>query len=94
MDMKLKETKEREESIERLHSIMLKALKNDPSTNKQANFVKEYEYLSELHRKEMNEAVKSYEEQVNRLKEKNSDLQDKVDSLTNSCDLMQKQIKL
>lgn len=94
MDMKLKESKEREESIERLHNIMLKAFKNDPSTTKQANFVQEYEYLSEMHRKEMNEAVKSYEMQINHLKEKNSDLQDKIDSLTHSCDSMQKQIKL
>ena len=91
--MQVKEAKEREESIEKLHNTMLKALKDNDSTNKQANFVKEYEYLTEMHRKEMNDAVKSYELQISHLKDKNSELYDKVSSLTNSCDSMQKEIK-
>jgi hypothetical protein len=43
MDMKLKEAKEREQNIERLHNTMLKAFKNDDITHKKANFVQEYE---------------------------------------------------
>jgi hypothetical protein len=43
MDMKLKEAKEREQNIERLHNTMLKAFKNDDTTQKQASFVQEYE---------------------------------------------------
>lgn len=93
LEMQVREAKEREESIEKLHNTMLKALKDNESTNKQTNFVKEYEYLSEVHRKEMSDAVKSYEMQINHLKDKNSELSDKTESLSISCDSMQKEIK-
>ena len=93
MDMKLKEAQEREQNIERLHNTMLKAFKNDDATEKKASFVQEYEVLSDLHRKEMSEAVKSYEVQVSHLKEKNNELSEKCSGLTSSCNSMQKEIK-
>ena len=78
MDMKLKEAQEREESIERLHNTMLKALKDDDLTAKKADFVKEYEYLSEMHRKEMDQVVENYKTKIQSLEEKNRSLQDKI----------------
>lgn len=92
MEMKLKEAKEREESIEKLHNTMLNAFKNN-SNDKQVNFVQEYEYLTEVHRSDMAQVVKSYDMQISHLKEKNSELLEKNSGLTESCDSMQKEIK-
>ena len=91
--MKLKEAQEREANIERLHNTMIKAFKDDDVNEKEAKFVKEYEYLSEQHRNELNDTVKTYEIQISHLKEKNNELQEKCSSLNESCDSMQKEIK-
>lgn len=93
MEMKVKEAKERELDIERLHNTMIKAFKDSDSSSKQSSFVKELEYLSDLHMKEMRETVKSYEEKIGHLTEKNLELLDRTESLTASCDSMQKEIK-
>jgi hypothetical protein len=61
------------------------------STEKQVDFVKEYECLSELHRKEMAQAVKTYEVQITHLKEKVIDLQEKVTKSSDTSDQLQKE---
>lgn len=61
------------------------------STEKQIDFVKEYECLSELHRKEMAQAVKTYEVQIAHLKEKTIDLQEKVVKISETSDHLQKE---
>ena len=82
MEMKLKDAKEREENIERIHNTMLKAFKQDDSDSKQADFAKEYEYLTKMHQKQLSEVVKKYEDQITVLNDKNAFLQEKLDMMS------------
>lgn len=68
--------------LERLHNTMLKAFSQNDATAKQADFVKEYEVLNEMHRKEMAEVVNSYEVQITMLKEKNETLVEKLGTMS------------
>ncbi|CAI2383963.1 unnamed protein product [Moneuplotes crassus] len=93
MDMKLKEAQEREQSIEKLHNTMMKALKEDNASEKENQFVKQFEFLSDQHKRELADAEKTYEFQLGHLNQKNNELQEKCTNLTESCSSMQKEIK-
>ncbi len=84
MDMKLKEAQEREQSIEKLHSIMLKALNEENPTEKENKFAKQFEFLAEQHKRELDEAERMNKVQINHLSLKNNELQDKCTSLKES----------